>query len=198
MKLPCIFIDAAWHIGQRSPDGRLNKRITKNWDYEFGLLSVSLQPEAWRCGWAGKEAVIYEVTASGRQLCFLDADNSLANHRAAIMDAAIQQDLIRCDSCGIHGTERLYCSLDLTANSELELEGRHFGDQLLQAALAVLASGDKQIDGLWWPDTLNGRFRTERGGVYQHLLCKLAIEIVPCASRSPKLSARERLCAILD
>ena len=197
MNLPFIFLDVTWHIGRWSPDGRLHKRFTKNWDYEFGLLSVSLDPEAWRSGWAGEEGVIYEVAASGRQLCFLDADKTLTYHRNAIEAAAIHAQLIRRDASGIHAAEQLYLALDLAPNSQLHLEGRTFDDQLLQAALAVLASGDGMIDGLWWPDTLNGAMRTQRGGIYQHRLAGLATAIARSASLAPNLSAKELPCAIL-
>ena len=61
--------DAVWHIGRHETSGRLVRRtVAKNWDFEFGLLSVSLQPKAWRPDWAGDDSVIYEITAPGRKL----------------------------------------------------------------------------------------------------------------------------------
>ena len=198
MDLPFIFIEATWHIGQPSPDGRLHKRFEKGWDFEFGLLSVSLDPEAWRSGWAEADGVIYEITASGRPLCFLDADNSLVNHRNKIEAAAVQAHLLRRDESGINATGQLYLALDLTPDTQLHLQTRPFEDQLLQAALAVLASKDEMIDGLWWPDTLNGEMRTERGGIYQHRLAELAIAAVPSVCLAPNPCALELPSAILD
>lgn len=198
MNLRFIFLDVTWHLGKPSPDGRVHSRSEKNWDFELGLLSVSLDPEAWREGWAGDEGVIYQIAASGRQLRFLDADNCLANHRQAIEAAAIQRQLISRDEFGSHATSTLYQALNLTSGSQLQLRSRPFDDQVLQAALAVLASQDITIDGLWWPDKLDGEIRAERGGIYQHRLAGFAMTIVPSASLAPNLSARELPCAVLQ
>lgn len=67
----------------------------------------------------------------------------------------------------------------MTELSELHLVGRSVEDQVVQAALAVLASADPTIDGLWWTDTLDGEMRTERGGIYQHRLGKLRAAKAP-------------------
>jgi hypothetical protein len=72
-------------------------------------------------------------------------------------------------------TSTVYEQLLLVEPSRLELAGRSFEDQALQAALAVLALRDEHLDGLWWSDTLAGAMRTGRGGLFQHRLCALEV-----------------------
>jgi hypothetical protein len=88
MDLPFIEHDAIWHIGELTlpPEARV---APKNWDYEFGLLSVSLDPEAWRSGWAGAAAEVFELRAPDRPLKFLDADLTLLHCRADLVSAAL-------------------------------------------------------------------------------------------------------------
>jgi hypothetical protein len=181
MNLPTIALPAVWHIGSPSPSTStlLPRASVPNWAFEFGMLSVSLDPEAWRSGWAGPSGKIFELCANGRMLRLLDADLTLASYRSDIETAGRREGYIRHGGTGIHATSLLYSCLRLTPNSQLYLKNRPFEDQVLQASLAILASKDPMIDGLWWSDLLGGEMRTERGGIFQHLLSQLNIKVVP-------------------
>lgn len=186
MQLPFIELDAVWHMGDPTTIGsRPTKRqVTKNWDYEFGLFSVSLEPEVWRAGWAGPEGDTYELRAHDRKLRFVDADRALSQLRASIEAAALRRKFISSHLGDYLPTACLYSFLDLTPCSQLPLEGRPFEDQALQAALAGLAHVDQSIDGLWWSDTLGGAMRSERGGIYQDRLSEMNVtrgSIAPAA-----------------
>ena len=177
--LPYVFLDAVWHIGSPTlPGATLQPRAIKNWDFEFGLLSVSLDPEAWRAGWAGSNGTIFELSATNKKLQFLDADETLASFRPAIVQAGLAGGFIQCPANGIEATDLLYLALNLVSGSQLPLKNRSFEDQLLQAVLAVLASQDPSIDGLWWSDLSAGEIRTARGGIFQHLLPKRNVKVV--------------------
>ena len=188
--LPFVHLDAVYHLGAPLPIGaEFAARGEKSWDFEFGLLSVSLDPEAWRHGWAGPSGVIYEITAE-RQLCLIDADLTLTNARTELERAALAEQLMTPIGDKLVPTDKLYACLRLTRGSRLTLTGRSFEDQALQAALAVLislADADAEIDGLWWSDMLDGGMRTERGGIFQHLLARHRVRVVgtPAPTASP-------------
>lgn len=172
MLLPFIELDAVWHMGDPAFIGSrpTERPFPKNWDYEFGLFSVSLDPEAWRQGWAGEQGVAYQLRARDRPLRFVDADLALSQRRGALEAAALAQGFVSGSPDGHLPTVALYDFLSVTSGSQLALTGRSFEDQALQAALAGLADADKSIDGLWWSNTLGGAMRSERGGIYQHRL----------------------------
>jgi len=172
MLLPFIELDAVWHMGDPAIIGpRPSERpFTKNWDYEFGLFSVSLDPEAWREGWAGEQGETYELRARDRLLRFVDADLVLSQRRGALEAAALAQGFLSGPPSDHLPTAALYAFLNVTPGSQLQLAGRSFEDQALQAALGGLGDADQSIDGLWWSDTLCDAMRTERGGIYQHRL----------------------------
>lgn len=191
MNFNVFLADAVWHIGRHETAGRIFRRaVAKNWDFEFGLLSVSLQPEAWRSGWAGDDGVIYEITAPGRRLCLIDADDALTRHADEIESAAIKAGILTCGTDGIEARAGLYHGLGLALETQLHLETRTFEDQLRQAALAILVSGDTSLDGLWWPDLLNGSMRTARGGLYQHRLDRLDMAIVTSAPKDATVDSQ--------
>lgn len=177
MKLPFIELDSVWHMGDPATLGsRPTTRVwRKSWDYEFGLFSVSLEPEVWRKGWAGPSGEAYEIRASERLLRFVDADLVLSALRMDIEAAALSLDLIERSSGAYLPTAGLYAALGLADGSQLALTGRSFEDQVLQASLGVLASADQSIDGLWWSDTLCGEMRSERGGIYQQRLSSMSV-----------------------
>jgi hypothetical protein len=188
--LPFIYLDAAYHIGAPLPAGEdFVPRGEKSWDFEFGMLSVSLEPEAWRHGWAGNNGVIYEISTD-RKLCFIDADLALTHARTELKRAALAEGLVTSTAGGLNPSDLLYACLRLTPKSTLYLTGRSFEDQALQAALAVMisfAEADDEVDGLWWSDMLGGEMRTERGGIFQHLLSNYCINVVsaPAVITSP-------------
>lgn len=133
--------------------------------------------------------MIYEVTTD-RQLCFVDADLTLTHARAELERAALAEKLVTPNGGQFQPTDKLYACLRLTCGSMLLLTGRSFEDQALQAALAVLislAGADADIDGLWWSDMLRGGMRTERGGIFQHLLPRYHVRVVgaPAPTASP-------------
>jgi hypothetical protein len=188
--LPLIYLDAVYHLGAPlQVGGNFRPRGEKLWDFEFGMLSVSLDPEAWRHNWAGPGGVIYEVTTD-RQLCLIDADLTLTHARAELERAALAEELVTPNGGQFQPTDKLYACLRLICGSTLPLTGRSFEDQALQAALAVLislAGADADIDGLWWSDMLGGEMRTERGGIFQHLLHRYQVRVVgaPAPTASP-------------
>jgi hypothetical protein len=198
--LPFVYPQSVCHIGdpqflQPRPTERFH---TKGWDYEFGLFSVSLDPEAWRLNWAGPGGVICELTVPDRPFRLLDADLALVQHRGAIEQAALRANLIDRPDGALVATSRLYAALRLTEPSQLPLGNRPFADQALQASLAVLAAADPGIDGLWWSDMLDGEMRTVRGGLYQHRLDTFSCAFVQRPSTTGALQTMIEPSAVLD
>jgi hypothetical protein len=128
--LPFVHLDAVWHIGDPKTLGDVPSRrvAPKNWDYEFGLFSVSLQPELWRAHGAGPGGVVYELRANDRSLKFVDADEALASLRGDIEAAALRWDIFDLSSGAGLPTARLYAGLELTEETQLDLAGRSFED----------------------------------------------------------------------
>ena len=191
MKLPFVYLDAVWHLGDPALLGErpVARAGRKNWDYEFGLFSVSLSPEDWREGWAGAGGATYELTAPNRKLCFVEADLVLQSLRDEIANAASRHQLTQSTTGNLIPTDSLYAGLQLVSGSQLDLVGRPFADQVLQAALAVLVANDPAIDGLWWSDLLGGAMRTQRGGIHQHQLAQLDVKFQALAPAAISPSA---------
>lgn len=187
--LPFIEISHVYHMGNLLGDNvRFEPRDYDSlWHYEFGLFSVSLEPESWRNQVAGLDAEIFEISVADRDLRFLDADSILTSNREEIKAKGIELKLIEIKDDQIKPTERLYSALQLNYPSFTPLTKRSDEDQYLQASLAIMASQDDNIDGLWWTDTLSGSMRTERGGIFQHKLKKTRqIKVLVANNKSPK------------
>ncbi|MEO5376036.1 MAG: hypothetical protein H7840_17575 [Alphaproteobacteria bacterium] len=198
--LPFVYLDQVYHIGKLTINsGMVEPRdIEKNWDFEFGLLSVSLEPEKWRQNWAGPDAQIFELRPPCGPFRFIDADQALIQQADEIRRCAINRCLLATNGNILLGTKLLYDKLNLNYPSIINLEKRSNDEQLIQASLAVLARSDQTIHGLWWSDLLSGTMRSARGGIYQSLLSTMNVNMVQQPVMIVSNSAVAESSTILD
>ena len=189
MDLPFVYLPEVYHAGALVISNQCIQRrlYIQNSDFEFGLLSVSLDPAVWAASWAAQNATTYELTSPERSLRLLDADLTLKQFAPDIKRCAIRDKLLVVNSNSLQGTQLVYNALELTPSYVLSGAGRTTDDWTLQTCLAVLTFKDSSIDGLWWSDTLNGAMRSERGGIHQHLLSRITAHSVtlPVSAQAP-------------
>lgn len=189
MLLPFRYLPAVYHAGDLSFwDGQIEPRVApKNWDFECGLLSVSLHPQIWIAGWAGQGATIYDIRRPEGDIRLIDVDMVMGSHRDAVQEAALRENLLTLANATLEATEELYERLNLAFPSLSPSSQRSREDLLLETALAALALRDKSLDGLWWSDEQGGAMRSARGGLFQDRLARFATTVVspPLAILAP-------------
>lgn len=181
MSLPFIILDSCYHVGSLTvTNNGIVQRSTKNWDFELGLLSVSLDPQSWIAKASYPNPTTYQITSPVK---LLDADCVLFSKRANIEAQARSMGLIS-PSFPIRACDLLYRSLDLT-NGSITGGGTYSQeDWVLLSCLAVIAAEDPSIDGHWFSSLQHGAFPSERGGIYQHRLSTIgATTVAPCAAK---------------
>jgi hypothetical protein len=179
MDLPFVFIPAVYHIGDLIVVNQeiMRREGRKRWDFEFGLLSVSLDPSAWK-NWAGSVAVTHEIKLlSKADLKMLDVDLALKSFAADIERCASRDNLLVRTDTGLQGTRWLYSLLSLEYLSLLPHSHRGPDDWILQTCLTVLAAKDSELHGIWFSDTLSKSMLTERGGIFQHMLPTIIADV---------------------
>ena len=199
MLIDFVYSTVVYHIGTLVLSGGTiqPKTMPPTWHYEYGLFSVSLNPEAWRvlCGASG---IIYELSVSDRKFRFVDADKTLEKYADRIKVLALQLGIITEDGENIKGTSLLHLALGIDYPSFMPLPGRTNNEQFLQASLAVLASGDASIDGIWMSDVLGGGMNSERGGIYHLIIPNVQCCVVQAANTNITLDLIIEESDILD
>jgi len=164
--IPLVTLPCVYHLGEltfteTSTVVGMPHTVTRQWHFEHGLFSVSLDPHHWTRHRSGE---IYElVRADGDELRLIDVDLLLAERSVEVLAAAQAYSFANSD--GVL-TQRGYSGLGLVDGGEPP-EGITLKQASLEACAAILANQDPTIDGLWWS---SGVIEIPRGGIFQHKL----------------------------
>jgi hypothetical protein len=166
--IPVVSLPFIYHLGELTLTDEggvvgLDYTVPRQWLYEHGLFSVSLDPEHWT---KHGEGSVYAITRrDGHDLQLLDLDLLFPERLDAVLKAATAHGLLgngqlRCPAYKALGI--VDCA---TPPDAISLE-----QASMEACAAILATEDRSLDGVWWS---SGGIEIPRGGLFQHLLAKV-------------------------